>query len=131
MAILPASVASLSFYAFDRANKRIVAFSKQNGAFVAQYAASAGSPSFSALTGMFVTSGSGDTNPTLYWTEGGNLMSASLAPTAAPTPLASSGSSAPLSSPTTPTPTAVSSIHPASHEGLEGGRISIAGEVDQ
>jgi len=114
-----------TFYAFDRANKCIAAFSKQDGTFVAQYVAPAGSPSFSALSGMFVTTGSGGTNPTLYWTEDGNLMSASLAPTAslpsavpsgssvspAPsgstTPQGSSGSSASFSSPT-PTPTAVS-----------------------
>jgi hypothetical protein len=92
-----------TFYAFDRANKRIVAFSKQSGAFVAQYAAPAGSPAFSALTAMFVTAATGGANPTLYWTESGNLMSASLAPAAAPTPLASSGPSAPPASPSSST----------------------------
>ena len=88
-----------TFYAYDRANKRIVAFSKTDGSFVAQYMAPGGASWFSALTGMFVTTGTGGTNPTLYWTEAGNLMSASLARTAAPTPPASSGSGAPLASP--------------------------------
>jgi len=92
-----------TFYAYDRANKRIVAFSKTDGSFVAQYMVPAGTSWFSAVTGMFVTTGSGGTNPTLYWTEVGNLMSASLARTAAPTPLASSGSSAPLASPNSST----------------------------
>ena len=73
----------LSVYGYDRVNRRIVAFSKVDGALLGQYAAPPGTPWLSAVTGMFVTSGVGGTT-TLYWTESGNLMSA---------PLASPGSS--------------------------------------
>ena len=44
------------------------------------------SPWFSAVTGMFVTTESDGSNPTLYWTESGNLMSASLTPPVVETP---------------------------------------------
>jgi hypothetical protein len=99
-----------TFYAYDHDNKRIVAFSKADGSFVGQYVAPAGMAWFSALTGMFVTSGSGGSHPTLYWTESGNLMSASLAPSPSPKLTASTGPSAVLPSPTlfTATPASVS-----------------------
>jgi hypothetical protein len=100
-----------TFYAYDHDNRRIVAFSKADGSFVGQYVAPAGSSWFSALTGMFVASGSGGSHPTLYWTERGNVMSALLAPSPSPELTASSGPSAVPPSPTlsTPTPAAVSS----------------------
>jgi LysM repeat protein len=67
-----------TFYAYDSANKQIVAFSKADGAIVARYVAPAKSGLLTALTGMFVTTDAKGANPTLYWTEGGNLMTASL-----------------------------------------------------
>jgi hypothetical protein len=72
----------LTVYGYDRANSRIVAFSKVDGALLGQYAAPAGTPWLSSLTGMFVTSGVGGT--TLYWTASGNLMSAVLASPGSP-----------------------------------------------
>jgi hypothetical protein len=72
-----------TFYAYDRANRRVVAFSKQSGALVAQYAELAGSTSLSGLTGMFVTAGTAGAAPMLYWTVGGVLMSAALSTTGA------------------------------------------------
>lgn len=72
-----------TFYAYDSANRRIVAFSK-SGAFIAQFIAPSDTAWFSALTGMFVTTGAKGANPTIYWTEGGNLMTASLAAAARP-----------------------------------------------
>ena len=83
----------LTVYGYDRANRRIVAFSKVDGALLGQYAAPAGTPWLSSSTGMFVTSGVGGTT-TLYWTESGNLMSAVLASPGSPvaTPPTASGS---------------------------------------
>jgi hypothetical protein len=51
-------------------------------------------PWFTALTGMFVTTDTGGINPTLYWTEAGNLMKASLNPLATAASSASSSASA-------------------------------------
>jgi len=67
-----------TFYAYDGLNRRIVAFKKLDGTVVGQYMVPSSTPWFTALTGMFVTTGAGGTNPTLYWTESGNLMCASL-----------------------------------------------------
>jgi LysM repeat protein len=88
-----------TFYAYDSANNRVIAFSKADGAYVQQYAAPADTGLLHALTGMFVTTDDAGANPTLYWTEGGNLMSASLnallpapGPTVTPAPSVSAGS---------------------------------------
>jgi LysM repeat protein len=86
-----------NFYAYDRANKRVVAFSEKDGAFVGQYMVPAGTPWFTALTGMFVTMGAAGTNPMLYWSESGNLMTASLGPSSAPVESASSSAKVPPS----------------------------------
>jgi hypothetical protein len=89
-----------TFYAYDGLNRRIVAFKKVDGSIVGQYMVPATTPWFSALTGMFVIPGTAGSSPTLYWTEGGNLMSALLNPSAAPSASASAGVSlAPLASP--------------------------------
>ena len=82
-----------TFYAYDGLNRRIVAFTKSDGSIVGQYMVPANTPWFSALTGMFVIPGTGGSSPTLYWTEGGNLMSAYLNPSAAPSASASPGPS--------------------------------------
>jgi hypothetical protein len=85
-----------TFYAYDGLNRRIVAFEKSDGSIVGEYIVPANTPWFTALTGLFVTTGTGGTNPTLYWTEGGSLMRASLNPNSSPSPTASgSGSPSP------------------------------------
>ena len=91
-----------AFYAFDKTETRIVAFSKQDGALVAQFVTPAGAPSFSGLTGMFIAAGIAGASPMqypmLYWTAGGNLLSAHLGantvPTAEPSPTATTGPAA-------------------------------------
>ena len=67
-----------TFYAYDSLNRRIVAFKKSDGSIVGQYMVPSGTPWFTNLTGMFVTTDPSGTNTTLYWTEGGNLMKAAL-----------------------------------------------------
>jgi LysM repeat protein len=83
-----------TFYAYDSTNKQIVAFSKADGKYIARYEAPIKTGLLTALTDMFVTTGANDWTPMLYWTEGGNLMSASLnasvpAPGATVTPVPS------------------------------------------
>jgi hypothetical protein len=75
-----------TLYAYDSANQRVVVFSKSDGAYVGQYVADpTGSPWLSSAAGMFVTADAGGAGPTLYWTDGGYLLSASLsAPVAQP-----------------------------------------------
>jgi hypothetical protein len=73
-----------TLYAYDRANTRVIAFSKQSGAIVAQYAEPPGSALLSGLTGMFVTAGTAGSAPMLYWTVGGVLVRAALSATYAP-----------------------------------------------
>ena len=65
--------------------RRVVAFKKSDGTFVGQYMVPPTSPLLSALKGLFVTTGTGGTNPVLYWVESGRLYSASLNPSATPT----------------------------------------------
>ena len=79
-----------NFYAYDVKSQRIVGFKKLDGSIVGSYMAPPNTPWFSDLKGMFVTTGTGGINPTLYWVESGNLMSASLTPSSTPTPTASS-----------------------------------------
>jgi hypothetical protein len=97
-----------TFYAYDVQYRRIVAFKKSDGTFVGQYMVPPTSPLLSALKGLFVTTGTGGTNPVLYWVESGRLYSASLNPSATPTTQASaslgpsptlSGSTRPSASP--------------------------------
>lgn len=87
-----------TFYAYDGPTRRIVAFKETDGSIAGEYMVSPDSPLLSALKGMFVTTESDGSNPTLYWVESGNLMSASLAGTPSPTPTPSpSAASAPPS----------------------------------
>jgi len=79
-----------TFYAYDGLNRRIVAFKKSDGTFFGQYMVPPTMPWLSALKGLFVTTGTGGTNPTLYWIESGSLMRASLNPSSTPTSQASS-----------------------------------------
>jgi hypothetical protein len=94
-----------TFYAYDGPSRRVVAFKKSDGTIVGQYIVPPTMNWFSALTGMSVVPGVGTASPTLYWTEGSNLMRAYLgpqgeAPAATPSPSAnpSSSQSAPTKS---------------------------------
>ena len=94
-----------TFYAYDGPSRRVVAFKKSDGTIVGQYIVPPTMNWFSALTGMSVVPGVGTASPTLYWTEGSNLMRAYLgppgeAPTATPSPRVnpSSSQSAPTKS---------------------------------
>jgi hypothetical protein len=78
-----------TFYAYDNLSRRIVAFAKADGSIVGQYMAPATSPWLTNLTGLFVVPGTNGGTPTLYWTEGGSLMSAVLAPSTGPSASAS------------------------------------------
>jgi hypothetical protein len=69
-----------TFYAYDITNRRVVAFKKSDGSIVGQYIVPPTMNWFSHLTGMFVVPGAGTAPPTLYWTEGSNLMRAYLGP---------------------------------------------------
>jgi hypothetical protein len=115
------------FYAYDNRNRRIVAFKKADGTIVGQYMVPSSSPWFTNMAGMFVvpaggvasiTAGTsttsttittGGTAPTLYWIEGGSLMSAVLAATdttassasGSPGPSASTSGSGPAPSAST------------------------------
>ncbi|MGD0247772.1 MAG: hypothetical protein ABSB75_01840, partial [Candidatus Limnocylindrales bacterium] len=86
-----------TFYAYDNLNRRVVAFKKADGTIVGQYMVPPTAPWFTALTGLFVVPGTNGASPTLYWTEAGSLMSATLAPTSTATP-STSGSAKPSTS---------------------------------
>jgi hypothetical protein len=73
-----------TFYAYDVTGQRIVAFKKIDGTIVGQYMVPPTTNWFTNLKGMFVTTGTGGINPTLYWVESGSLMSASLTPSGSP-----------------------------------------------
>ena len=75
-----------TFYGYDGPSRRIVAFKESDGSIAGEYMVAPNSPWFSAVTGMFVTTQSDGSTPTLYWTESGNLMSASLTPPVVETP---------------------------------------------
>ena len=99
-----------TLYGYDVKSRRIVAFLKSDGSVVGQYAVPESTPWFTALTGMFVLPAPVGGYPTLYWTEGGSLMKASLTPAgpsiqpATPAP-SSSGPAASASAPArTPSP---------------------------
>ncbi len=89
-----------TFYAYDGLNRRVVAFTKVDGAFQAQYMALPNSPRLSAVQGLFVKPGPNGTSPTMYWIESGDLMKASL------------GSPGSASSAPAPTPTAANPFVP-------------------
>jgi LysM repeat protein len=64
-------------YAYDQTGRRIVAFNKSDGRVAGEYTVASNTHFPQSLTGMFVSTGA-DGSKTLYWTEGGNLMKASL-----------------------------------------------------
>jgi outer membrane protein assembly factor BamB len=93
-----------SVYAYDGTGRRVVAFDKGNGTYIREYVLPSNSPYFSALKGMFIRTGANGSNPTLYWIESGNLMSAALtSPSASSSASPSASSSASSSTKATPT----------------------------
>jgi outer membrane protein assembly factor BamB len=78
-------------YAYDGTGRRVVVFDKGNGSYIREYVLPTGSPFFSALKGMFISTGANGSNPMLYWIESSNLMrvpltSPSAGPSASPSP---------------------------------------------
>ena len=68
-------------YAFDSVNHRVVAFSKADGSYVAQYRLAGGDTGWNDLQGMVVLPGADTTAPaTLWWISGTGLHTATLAP---------------------------------------------------
>jgi hypothetical protein len=98
-----------TMYAFDRANSRIVAFSKDKGDYLEQYLLADGDRGWGDLRDMVVVPGADEASPaTVWWISGHALHSAVLAPaegpaaTPSPTP---SPTAAPTPKPTkTPKP---------------------------
>jgi hypothetical protein len=102
-----------TFYAYDSANRRVVAFKKSDGTIVGQYIVPPTMNWFSHLTGMFVVPGVGTASPTLYWTEGSNLMRAYLGPQGQAPTATSSPSANPSSSQSGPIKSGVPSSGPS------------------
>ncbi len=109
-----------TLYAFDTANDRLVAFSKADGSFIAQYLLAGKDTAWSDMQAMYVQPGADDTAPaTVWWISSTGLHTVLLeavanpdatpapSPTASPTP-APSPTKAPAKTPKpkkTPKPT--------------------------
>jgi hypothetical protein len=91
----------------------VVAFKKSDGTIVGQYIVPPTMNWFSALTGMFVVPGVGTASPTLYWTEGSNLMRAFLGPQGQGPTASSSPSANPSSSQSGPIKSGVPTAQPS------------------
>ena len=65
-------------YAWDRANRRVIATDKATGAFVAQYRLSEEPERWDAMTGMYVLDRGEAKPPLLYWTDGTRLWATAL-----------------------------------------------------
>jgi hypothetical protein len=102
-----------TFYAYDSTNRRVVAFKKSDGTIVGQYIVPPTMNWFTALTGMFVVPGVGTASPTLYWTEGSNLMRAYLGPQGQAPTASSSPSANPSSSQSGPIKSGVPTAQPS------------------
>jgi len=100
-----------ALYAFDATNRRIVAFNKADGAYIAQYQLVGDDGAWAGLTGMTVLPATDETTPaTLWWISGTGLHSAPLeaAPdrsSASPSPSPSVEPSSTLKPTRTPKPT--------------------------
>ncbi len=92
-----------SIYGYDKANRRIIALSKDSGAVQAQYRLESDDVGWSDLRGFYVLPGTGDIPDTVVWIDKNRLMSSLLeavkVPTASPSPSAGASPSA------TPKPT--------------------------
>ncbi len=98
-------------YAFDSINHRVVAFSKADGSYIAQYRPAGTEAAWTDLRGMVVLPGADDTAPpTLWWISSTGVHSATLAPapadgSASPSPSGSPAASPAASQGRTPKPT--------------------------
>ncbi|MEW6224318.1 MAG: hypothetical protein AB1627_06785 [Chloroflexota bacterium] len=94
-------------YAYDSANQRVVAFSKANGDFVAQYRLAGGDEAWRNLRDLVVLPATDATTaPTLWWISANGLHSASLeAVPDEPAPSPSASASASPEATPAPTPT--------------------------
>jgi hypothetical protein len=91
-------------YAFDDVNHRVVAFSKANGSYVAQYRPVTGADTWADLRGMVVLPPADTTAPsTMWWISSTGLHSSILE--AAPEPSASPSASATPEATPSPSPT--------------------------
>jgi hypothetical protein len=94
-----------NIYGFDKPNSRVIALTKVDGTYVAQYRLAGGARDWSDLRAMYVIVGAGTEPPTLVWMNANGVYSSILTavpdvtPTASPAP---SGSAAPPKA--TPTP---------------------------
>ncbi len=71
-------------YAWDRANRRIVATDKATGAFLAQYRLADEPDRWDAITGMYVVDRGEAKPPLLYWTDDTRIWTTALDAVAAP-----------------------------------------------
>jgi hypothetical protein len=97
-----------NIYLFDRPNVRIVALSKTDGSFVAQYRLAGGLQDWADLRGMYIIPGIEEAPPTLVWLSLDSVNQAVLQAVPDPAPVAPSArpSAAASASPEpTPTPT--------------------------
>jgi hypothetical protein len=96
-----------SIYGYDKANRRIIALSKDSGAVQAQYQLASDAAGWSDLRGFYVVPGTGDIPDTVVWIDKNRLMSSLLeavkAPSASPSP--SAGASPAATPKPTPKPT--------------------------
>ena len=103
-----------SIYAYDQANRRVIALDKASGSIVAQYRLDGTDPGWSDLRGMYVVLGISDDPATLIWIDKDRLMSSLLqaveAPNASPSP---SASTPPASSSPSPRATPKATKKPA------------------
>ncbi len=90
-----------AIYAFDAINHRVVAFSKSDGSYIAQYRPAAGEEPWTDLLGMVVLPGVDPTSPaTMWWISATGLHTTTLEDAgAAPSPSASTEAS-PTAAPT-------------------------------
>ena len=99
-----------ALYAFDSINDRLVAFSKANGSYIAQYRPADGEEPWSDLLGMVVLPGADPTTPpTMWWISSTGLHTTTLedaTATATPSPTASAADSSAPSPDGTTKPTA-------------------------
>jgi len=94
-------------YGFDKPNARVIALSKVDGSFRAQYRVAGGRKDWTDLRAMYVVPGTEDQPPTLVYMSGNTVSQATLVAVPDAAPGASPGTSATPSgsaAPTDPTP---------------------------
>ncbi len=96
-----------TMYAYDRGSHRIVAFTKSNGKYLAQYRIADGGPDWDDVRAFFVVNRAEGQAPVLYWIDADRIGSAVLqdaSATASPAPAASGSPAASPGSPAGPNP---------------------------